>query len=259
MQFVSCGKGHYYNPEEHATCPQCARENAGLGGGFNVSSVGVTEPVGGGFGGGMDSVGKTEPVGGFGGMGGGMDPIGTTEPVGGFGNFGGGMGGAPVAAPGSPLNTTFFRDETISAGKVQDYGPTQFASPEFTSTTPNSAESQIQPVVGWLVCVNGSTKGRDFRIHAQYNYIGRARHMDICIEGDTTISSEQAAILAYDDQQKMFFFAPSQGRNLVRLNGKAVLSPVELQAYDRLSIGKSEFLFIPLCGERFDWNEKEAE
>lgn len=236
MQFVSCGKGHYYNPEEHATCPQCARENAGLGGGFNVSSVGVTEPVGGG-----------------------MDPIGTTEPVGGFGNFGGGMGCAPVAAPGSPLNTTFFRDETISAGKVQDYGPTQFASPEFTSTTPNSAESQIQPVVGWLVCVNGSTKGRDFRIHAQYNYIGRARHMDICIEGDTTISSEQAAILAYDDQQKMFFFAPSQGRNLVRLNGKAVLSPVELQAYDRLSIGKSEFLFIPLCGERFDWNENEAE
>ena len=29
---------------------------------------------------------------------------------------------------------------------------------------------------------------------------------------------------------------------------------MELHAYDELTIGKTKLLFVPLCGERFDWN-----
>lgn len=234
MQFISCGKGHYYNPEEHVTCPQCAREGTVQTGEFSADGMGPTEPVGDFQTEGFDTIGGTEP-------------IGATEPIGGYASGG-------DTAPNGPLNTTFFADP----GPVQGYEPTTFVSPEFTSTVPGSQQARIQPVVGWLVCISGAAKGRDFRVHSQYNYIGRARHMDICIEGDTTISSENAAILAYDDQQKIFFFAPGQGRNLVRVNGRAVLNTVELQAYDKLTIGKTTLLFMPLCGERFDWNEQES-
>lgn len=238
MQFVSCGKGHYYNPEEYSTCPQCARENAGQGG-ITMENIGATEAI---FPA-TDALGATEPVRGMGG-------IGVTEPVGGVPQEVYPIGGTP----GVPLETTFFDDPVPS--QVQGYAPTTFVSPEFPSGDPNDQQARIQPVVGWLVCVDGAAKGRDYRIHGQYNYIGRARHMDICIEGDDSISSEKAAILAYDDQQRIFFFAPGQGRNLVRVNGRAVLNTAELQAYDKLTIGKSTFLFIPLCGERFDWNEQ---
>lgn len=268
MQFVSCGKGHYYNPAENATCPQCARESAGQTG----FDFGVTQPLD-----------QTQP------MtvneayyppvpsGGGMDPIGATEPIGSFGGgtptmpVSGGNGGSTIPAPGgggAPGNTIPAPGGIITtgsfgnpqpAGKIQDYGPTTPVGPIFDPGVPGAPAAQIKPVVGWLVCIEGPSKGRDFRIHSQNNYVGRARHMDICIEGDNAISSERAAIVAYDNEQKMFYFAPGMGSNLLRHNGKAIFAAVELQAYDALTIGKSKFLFIPLCGERFDWSANEEQ
>jgi hypothetical protein len=32
----------------------------------------------------------------------------------------------------------------------------------------------IDPVVGWLVCIAGPDQGRDYRIHGERNFIGRA-------------------------------------------------------------------------------------
>ena len=231
MEYVNCRKGHFYNPEEHASCPQCAREGAAQGGGFSIS----TEPID-TYQGGLT---PTEPVNGSQGMG----SYTPTEPVNGW------------HSDGAATQKVYSAPESV-AGHVQGYGVTTFVGPEFTAS--GSQQDRIQPVVGWLVCVEGAAKGRDFRIHSQYNYIGRGRHMDICIEGDPTISTDKAAVLAYDDLQNSFSFAPGQGRNLVRVNGTAVLTTVELQAYDKLTIGKSTFLFIPLCGERFSWNEQKA-
>ena len=119
----------------------------------------------------------------------------------------------------------------------------------------NKAAEEVRPVTGWLVCVEGASRGKDYAIHAEYNYIGRSTSMDICIQGDPTISRENHAIIAYDVLERAFYFAPSGGGSIVRVNGKAVLSNVELQAYDRLTIGKSEFLFVPFCGEKFEWTE----
>ncbi len=111
------------------------------------------------------------------------------------------------------------------------------------------------PVTGWLVCVEGASKGQDFRICEEYNYIGRSSKMDICIQGDPTISRENHAIIAYDTLERIFYFAPSGGGSIVRVNGKAVLGNVELKAYDRLTIGQSQFLFVPFCGENFEWKK----
>ncbi len=114
----------------------------------------------------------------------------------------------------------------------------------------------IDPVVGWLVCVSGKEKGRDYRIHTDNNYVGRSEKMDICIRGDETISRENQAIITYDATDKNYYFSPGDGRSIVRVNDKAIFQTVELKAYDKLVIGKTELVFMPLCGEKFEW-EKE--
>lgn len=116
----------------------------------------------------------------------------------------------------------------------------------------------IDPVVGWLVCLSGREKGRDYRIHSDNNYVGRSEKMDVCIRGDETISRENQAVITYDTNDSSYFFSPGDGRSIVRVNDKAVFQTVELKAYDRLVIGKTELLFIPLCGEKFVW-EKDSE
>lgn len=116
----------------------------------------------------------------------------------------------------------------------------------------------IDPVVGWLVCLAGKEKGRDYRIHSDNNYVGRSEKMDICIRGDETISRENQAVITYDTSDNHYYFSPGDGRSIVRVNNQAVFQTVELQAYDRVVIGKTELLFIPLCGEKFAW-EKDSE
>lgn len=113
----------------------------------------------------------------------------------------------------------------------------------------------FSPVTGWLVCVDGPDRGTDYRIRAGYNYIGRGEDMDICIRGDQKIGRERHAMLAYDQEERVFFFGPADGKSIVRLNGKMVMTPTELNAHDEITIGSTKLLFIPLCGEKFDWNE----
>ncbi len=112
------------------------------------------------------------------------------------------------------------------------------------------------PVVGWLVCIEGIDKGMDYRIRAGYNYIGRSPSMDICILHDDAISRDKNAVIIFDDMTDEYFFAHQNGSHPVRLNGKMVAFPTQIHSYDILTIGRSKFLFIPLCGERFSWNEE---
>lgn len=115
----------------------------------------------------------------------------------------------------------------------------------------------FSPVVGWLVCVEGPAVGADYRIRAGYNYIGRSENMDICILGDNTIGRERHAMIAYDPQEKIYFFGPADGRSIVRKNDKMVMVPVELAAYDIVRIGSTKLMFVPLCGEHFNWKDEQ--
>jgi len=129
-----------------------------------------------------------------------------------------------------------------------------FAVPDMERTQAAvKVQTGIDPVVGWLVCIEGKEKGQDYRIHSDNNYIGRAESMDISIRNDDTISRENHAVISYDSRDKAFYFAPASGRGIVRLNDKAVLSTVELAANDVVEIGNTKLMFVPLCGGAFNW------
>lgn len=114
-------------------------------------------------------------------------------------------------------------------------------------------EKGIDPVVGWLICIDGKEKGRDYRIHADNNFIGRSDAMDICIRGDETVSRENHAIVSYDTVDNTYYFSPGEGRAIVRLNNQALFQTAVIKAYDKITIGKSTFVFLPLCGSEFSW------
>lgn len=112
----------------------------------------------------------------------------------------------------------------------------------------------IQPVTGWLVCVEGPQMGQDYRIMSEKNFIGRAEEMHIRIIGDNAVSRRNHAVIVYDPKKRNFYLLPGDASGLAYHNNEAVYSPVELNAYDLIQLGRSKFVFVPLCGPHFEWD-----
>lgn len=218
MQAIQCSKGHFYD-QSLGQCPKCAEEARRRGSAFNlVPDIESFIP-------------NTAPV----------------EPQGGF-DVGGVGGTIPVTEPGFTA-TDFAATTPVNSGgwQVDDYGETQPSGV--------NGVAGFDPVVGWLVCVQGPNRGRDYRLHSGTNYIGSSKEMDVCIDNDKTISRHRAASISYDDRGKVFFIQRGEGRNLIYLNGAAVRSDADLAIYDHIIIGSTELVFVPLCCDRFTWQE----
>lgn len=111
----------------------------------------------------------------------------------------------------------------------------------------------IDPVVGWLVCIEGADKGKDYRIKSERNFIGRASSMDIAITSDNGISRENHAIISYNPKNQCFRVIPGEGHGLVYLNEEEVFSPIELHHGDIIELGQTKLMFVPFCGGGFEW------
>jgi sarcosine oxidase delta subunit len=215
MAFTECANGHLYDPDQYATCPYCN------GGGNRIEFSSAGSP----------DIGKTAPVGG------------------GFGPSSGG-GYSPA-----------------SSGSMSEIGATVAPQAYRKKEEPKEEEDtgktvgvfkksmNLEPVVGWIVCIEGTEKGKDFRIWAKNNTIGRSEKMDICIKGDTTISRENHARLAYDEKHNKYHLIPAESTNNIYLNEEPIYVPSVLEAYDVIELGESKFVFVPLCNERFDWKD----
>ncbi len=110
-----------------------------------------------------------------------------------------------------------------------------------------------QPVVGWLVCIKGKNLGKDFRLTAERNNIGRDMDMDIVLD-DNSVSREKHAIVSYDHVNNIFTALSGMSGSNYYLNGNPVYMPTPMSAYDILSVGKTDLLFIPFCSEKFTWD-----
>ena len=124
----------------------------------------------------------------------------------------------------------------------------------------------LKPVTGWLVCLEGPSRGRDYRIIEEKNFLGRSGDMEIRIIGDDTVCERNHAIIVYDPEKNRTMLLPGDSQGLVYIlddedNWDAVFESRMLEAGDRIKIGKSIFIFVPLCGENdgfvFNWKENE--
>lgn len=118
--------------------------------------------------------------------------------------------------------------------------------------------SENSPIVGWLVCVEGSHKGEDFKLTAGKNSIGRGADMDVSLKGEKTVSRDKHAIIVYEPQQNAFLALPGDAKELFYLNGEVVLEARKMKKGDRIKFGlgegQVELMFIPCCDESFSWS-----
>ena len=94
-----------------------------------------------------------------------------------------------------------------------------------------------EPVVGWLVCVEGVHCGQDFRIKSGRNFVGRSGTMDVCLSGDMGVSRDRHLIVTYDPKSTLFFAQPGESSSaLSYLNDKPLLEATELKSGDKLTV-----------------------
>lgn len=132
-------------------------------------------------------------------------------------------------------------------------------APTIDATSPSSPVSlAVDPVVGWLVCVEGPDRGRDWRVRAGRNTVGRGMHMDVRIHGDQSVSRDTHAVVRFDEACATFELSPGPSCRPLTRNGTAVHATVPLRAQDVIGLGRSRLLFVPLCDVRFRWTADAA-
>ena len=251
MAQIECGRGHLYDPDKNPTCPYC---NGGQK--ITVASAGRTAPIGRS----VLSPSRTAPVGGT--------PVTAAQKT-------APLSGVSVTAP---QKTAPLSGISVTAPQKtmppRGYGtptpePVQTAPPPppgmgvsvaAAGKTVGMMQSQMgfDPVVGWLACVAGPSRGKSYTVRGGVNSIGRSERMDIVITGDLKISAENHAKISYSDKHNRFNLLPGEGRNIVYLNDEEVFTPMPLHAYDLIDFGETKLLFVPLCGEKFTWEDKDG-
>ncbi|MEM9969775.1 MAG: FHA domain-containing protein, partial [Pseudomonadota bacterium] len=114
--------------------------------------------------------------------------------------------------------------------------------------------------VGVVMVTKGPGLGESFVIKAGMSQIGRGEDQAIQLDfGDNAISRENHAAVVYDPKEHTFLLGHGGKSNIVRLNGKPVVSTNNLKSNDVIAIGETEMRFVALCSKKFNWEIAEVE
>lgn len=122
--------------------------------------------------------------------------------------------------------------------------------------TSNNGDEAAEPVVGWLVCIKGTYFGQSFALRSGKNKIGRSAEMDIKLLSDESVSRTCVASIVYDTRAKEFSIIPGESDSLCYVNASAIYERKHMDGFEQIEFGDSEknkFIFVPLCGDKFDW------
>lgn len=151
----------------------------------------------------------------------------------------------------------------LGFNRPEDKPADPFAKAAENAPEPQAASPSNDPQfpVGWLIVIEGPGRGASFTLSGGVSKIGRGHDQAVRLDyGDTSISRDNHAAIAYDDEKRTFFIGHGGKANLVRLNDMPVLSTETLSHDDLIRIGETTLRFIALCGPDFSWDmEGEAE
>ena len=113
------------------------------------------------------------------------------------------------------------------------------------------------PLVGWLVIVEGPGKGASLRLGYGRNTLGRAKENRlVCDFGDGEISRKPHCVVTYEPRGRTFLLQHGDGVNLTYLDDNTVLEPVPLKPMSVIEIGRSKLRFVPFCSPDWDWQDE---
>ena len=134
-----------------------------------------------------------------------------------------------------------------------------YQQPAPVPAAPENNASAAQPVVGWLVGLNGLYRGRIFELKAGRNFIGRSPDMEIMLSDDNAVSFSRHASVIYEPNTRVFIAQAGESNGLVYVNGEMVLNSRQLSVYDKVTVGNTKLLFFPLCSEGFAWEDLDGQ
>ena len=162
--------------------------------------------------------------------------------------------------PNMPQTPVMNNVSNVPQTPVMNNVPNMPQTPMMNNALPavhQTAEIPGMPVTGWLVCICGEAKGKSYNIVSGLNYVGRRKDMDICIEGDISISRYRHAVVEYSEERKEFLLRLGESKEkiyITRDRQKRILEgTIKLEAYDVITLGRTELMFVPFCGDRFTW------
>ncbi|WP_260013829.1 FHA domain-containing protein [Leisingera aquaemixtae] len=164
--------------------------------------------------------------------------------------------GAPIDVPAPSMGRGASRAGRVKT-RLLGFSPAQAAASDpFARSAEAAAPGYTQFPVGWLAIVQGPGRGAAFTLFSGVTVIGRGADQTVRLDfGDNSISRDNHAAIAYDPEQKSFFIGHGGKANLVRRNGRPVLSTEALSAGDVIRIGETTLRFVPLCGADFGWDQ----
>lgn len=117
-----------------------------------------------------------------------------------------------------------------------------------------SGNKGTQPVVGWLVGIEGECIGQSFQLREGKNFVGRGEDMDVVIRGDMAVARKRHACVIFEPRAGIFYAQPGESHELFYLNDNVVLNSEILKSHDVITLGETSLMFIPLCGSDFSWD-----
>ena len=165
-----------------------------------------------------------------------------------------GASGEPVMRkrrrPVNPNKTRLMGFDT-SDGRIVDL----FGEDKATTDT-----GRVQFPVAFVMVAKGPGFGEAFAIKSGMSQIGRGEDQAIRLDfGDMAISRSNHAAIVYDPKEHSFLLGHGGKSNIVRLNGKPVVSTSDLTNGDEIEIGETRMRFVALCSNEFNWENAERE
>ena len=111
-------------------------------------------------------------------------------------------------------------------------------------------------VVGWLIGLNGSTRGESYPVRMGRNVLGRDRRSDIIVNDDQ--ASSHHADLVFRPEERRFILMDHNSTNGTYVNEAEIEPRRDLAGRDVIRIGSQKFLFMPLIQDGFYWDEEGA-
>ncbi len=139
-----------------------------------------------------------------------------------------------------------------------------------------NAEVVLRPVVAWLVIIEGPREGSYTPIFTGTNLFGFSKYegsaqqhaLTLCLDFSASVDDDNGADIDNGvdigvekkahlkinyDKKSQRYSLQGEGVGSINLNSVSVKEVKALSAYDRIGIGKTVIMFIPFCGENFQW------
>ncbi|PYQ30541.1 MAG: hypothetical protein DMF56_06950 [Acidobacteria bacterium] len=143
---------------------------------------------------------------------------------------------AAAAAPALALQSPPPQERTVAASRLETAGSTK------------------RYVVGWLIGLNGASRGESFPVRMGRNVIGRDRRSDVVIVDDQ--ASSHHADLVFRPEERRFILMDHNSTNGTYVNETEIEPRRDLIGKDVIRIGSHRFLFMPLCHDGFFWDDE---